>query len=524
MPRKNPIVFALLTPLVIASAAAQAPLMTLGGDYRVVGIASANPLVIGSAPELRAITSGTMTFTPSGDYSWSFTTRTISLGVSPSVSTSTGTTGSYEVEVESLVTLEWGGLQADNEAHIRPDGEVFISGPHSSNAGFPSGGQASASFIGIRTSSGQSNSTMTGDYHLARFVLDYSSNELTITREISTANLLANGTWNESGESYTVSSSPFTSSTYSNQPHTFAVQPDGTLDVDGEIGCGVVSSDGEIATWVVSPSVSTNLRSEWVVALRAGTSRAASLLDGEWGQIGHGLAIDPGPQVDYYYTNYGEVFADAITSSSVAISTVEFDRGTSFGGNLSMTQGSYSLSQAPTPAGRFGIAINSYGAPPSWKGAVSDAGNYSFAFIVEPDQIMYLVALRKVAWAVQYGVGTPGTGGQVPSLDGNSFPFLGNANFGLRVDANPADNLAVLGLSLDSAAIPFAGGYIWIDPTPPSSTLTLFLVGGTANWSWPLPANNSFAGIAIHAQAVALSTAGVGGFALSNGLRFELGH
>ncbi|GAB4140396.1 MAG: hypothetical protein Fur0037_06920 [Planctomycetota bacterium] len=499
--------FALLCCTLAVPLGAQG-VLALSGTYRVVGITSDAPCSPNTSPSARAITNGTITFSASGTFSWSFVERTVCQGAPPSVSTDSGTTGCYATSVHGVVDADWGIAGRDIDGfQMRSDGEVLIAAAHATNA-------PARSFIAIKTSSGQTNATLAGSYHMERLAHDYGPNGLTVTVDLGVGTFSANGTFSEGGDRYSIPAN--TTARYSGNG-AFAVQPDGTLDVGGATSNGIVSSTGEIASWILS----TGQRTEWVIALRQGTSRSESLLTGRFRLAAHQIHADPAPIVDGYTTQWGEVEATRLGPGTVAVAGSMVFRD--MGGSIWTipAQVSIALEQDPAlPAGRFQILFS--GNDPPLRGAVSESGRYLVIHEGVGLYATFLMGVRKPEWCLPYGPGTAGTNGLVPRLDGDSFPNVGNSSFRLDLSSALASAGAVLSLSLRPGMTPLAGGHLWIDPTRATSLFVLTDPSGHASQPLPIPAAAALAGTRLFGQCLVFDPGGTAGLALSNALRIQV--
>lgn len=489
--------------------------MPLTGTYRVIGIAN-DFTCSGPAPAVTAITSGSMTFAANDTFAWSFNERTICVGGAPTISTSAGTTGTYEVGTECLVELDWlSSGRAENEAHMRPDGDVLIGSSTSNWTGAPL-----STFVAIRAGASLGNSTLAGIHHIVRIVQDHQATSLVGHLEFGSITFLGNGTWSETGIR---SSLPALTTAPYARNGIYQVQPDGKLDFDGVVANGAVAASGEIASWIEAAGTTT----AWAVAVRQGSQRSAAELIGTWGFAGHAIESDT-PPFDDCQTEMGELVASALTPASAAFTAVSMERDR-WQASWGVTHGAVDMVLDPAvPPGRYDLHVGTEWLPDA--GAVSANGNYLIHAIRDIDLVLqegYLlmhVGLRKAPWPLSYGAGTPGTGGLRPFVDGTGgFPLVGNGAFGLLVgDALPAA-AGLVALSFGTGATPFAGGMLWVDLSSTTAILLPIGPGGTAILSFALPATSALAGVAFFAQALILDGGAGGGVAMSNGLRVTIG-
>ena len=125
-----------------------------------------------------------------------------------------------------------------------------------------------------------------------------------------------------------------------------------------------------------------------------------------------------------------------------------------------------------------------------------------------------------------YGVGTTGTGGNVPSLSTlGGPPSLGNADFQVAVTNGVGGSTAIALVSLAQAAIQLDAGTLLVDP------VLLFLVDpfalsgasgapgqGIGFLPLPIPDAPGLVGLELFFQAAVVDLAASGGFALTQGV------
>ncbi|MCK5942006.1 MAG: right-handed parallel beta-helix repeat-containing protein, partial [Planctomycetes bacterium] len=120
------------------------------------------------------------------------------------------------------------------------------------------------------------------------------------------------------------------------------------------------------------------------------------------------------------------------------------------------------------------------------------------------------------------GVGCPGTGGNVTTLDLWTWPFLGNPAFAIGFDDAPASAIVGLFGSLGLAPAPIAIGGGCDAFLDPGSLVALGAsvtnpVGETSVF-FPLPANATFAGFRIGYQGIVLDAGVPLGFSVTNAI------
>ena len=131
---------------------------------------------------------------------------------------------------------------------------------------------------------------------------------------------------------------------------------------------------------------------------------------------------------------------------------------------------------------------------------------------------------------VAYGLGSAGSGGQVPNLSSlGGAPALGNADFQLALTNGLGGASAVVLGSLAPAQLELGFGSVLIDPELVflSSALALSGAAGVAGQgigflATPIPDAPALLGLELWFQAAVLDPAAVGGLALSQGVRAAL--
>jgi hypothetical protein len=125
-----------------------------------------------------------------------------------------------------------------------------------------------------------------------------------------------------------------------------------------------------------------------------------------------------------------------------------------------------------------------------------------------------------VAWP---GVVAYGTACSVdaPRLIGSTLPRISTPQFGIEVVGAPANQFVGLLAAFASASIPVGGCTLLVQPGQ-AAVLLSTNAGGFAAQALPLPNALSLLGVALFAQAVALSN-NAPGFTLSEGLRLTIG-
>ncbi len=109
--------------------------------------------------------------------------------------------------------------------------------------------------------------------------------------------------------------------------------------------------------------------------------------------------------------------------------------------------------------------------------------------------------------ATSYGATTPGCSG-APTLQANSEPFVGNAQFGFAMENAQPNLVGALALSLGQAQLPALGVQVLVDPvTAALHTTTADGFGGGVH-RFPLANTPALSGFQLYAQAIWLDACG----------------
>ncbi len=123
--------------------------------------------------------------------------------------------------------------------------------------------------------------------------------------------------------------------------------------------------------------------------------------------------------------------------------------------------------------------------------------------------------------ATSYGAATPGCGGD-PTLEANSEPFVGNAQFGFVMRGAQPNLVGALALSLGQAQLQALGVQVLVDPlTAAPQTVTSDAYGDGVH-RFPLPSAPALNGFQLYAQAFWLDACGSELLAATAGLEVTL--
>jgi subtilisin family serine protease len=146
---------------------------------------------------------------------------------------------------------------------------------------------------------------------------------------------------------------------------------------------------------------------------------------------------------------------------------------------------------------------------------------YGYGKVNAHDAVVEALARSGISF---YGTGLAGTGGLLPVIGtAGGVPAIGNAGFAVTLtSALPATTIGFL-FGLNRASIPFKGGTLLVDLTPPGLVLA-----ATSNGSGgfvlpaPIPNNAGLIGFTVDCQWMAVDGAAVAGFSMTRGLEIEI--
>ncbi len=507
--RTLPLLFLLST-----SVAAQG-VLPLAETYHFAGLeldfddacgCSAVPTIVASG--------GSLTLALDGSAGFSVTDEAICPGGSVQASSDTGS-GTYAVRGDGVIAFDWNAASPGvdlTSAFLRANGSAFLVGRNSEEE------SDAAIALAIALSSGQSNATLTGRYHLLRMVNRNGVAGFSTSAWIGTATFDGVGAYTEAGTQHDLSLGGAPASSAATGSGSYAVAADGVVTAGA--ARGVVSADGELFFW----SSRAGPDYEFTVGLRQAGGRTTGQLNGTWGiaQLDAAIAATRTPAEmetawgSYRFGNTGggtaSLFGDVLDVGSLPQI-----------GGCPFTSGSQYQFQSSVAINGVGQLSASPGATPF--GAVSADGSVLFTLTVPGDAIGIALGLSRCSWPGTIGAGTAGTGAAIPSLfTVGGFPFLGNAAFGYVAAGGRGGGAAALVLSTAalSSGLPLLGGTLWIDPTRLVASFPQLLSGppgvggiGAAGWSLPLPVARNGTALTLASQVIVLDPAAPGGVAMS---------
>jgi choice-of-anchor B domain-containing protein len=129
-----------------------------------------------------------------------------------------------------------------------------------------------------------------------------------------------------------------------------------------------------------------------------------------------------------------------------------------------------------------------------------------------------LLVLRPTAVPTPYGTATPGSGGAAPKLHSFGAAFLGNARFGLEVEAAPPLAGALFLVGTAALNLGYQGLTLLVDTTIGAVAATATDADGRASTPVPVPNDPNLLGQTIHAQCFVQDAGGPLGFTATAGL------
>ncbi|MCA8944074.1 MAG: hypothetical protein KDB80_16030 [Planctomycetes bacterium] len=489
---------------------AQTPSLELDGGYHVgqIGIEIPNPSSLPGAVENVMSMRGTLLVHP--DLTWSSTQTEHRVDELLQVTHQvTGDAGTYALMSDSALLLDANPSMPGTDITwlgVKPDATVLLG----VNTVI---GPVSWIRICIQSSSGRQYSDLSGSYHVAsvRYAYGDPNGIVTITQSgIGTFDGV--GSVSFTGSEQEVDSLGSITNRAASFSGAYTITTNGGLNVGGTLEGGF-SANGDLFFVVGNDPASMTV--ELTVGVRVGPAYDFADFPGKWGTFDHALEI-------------GHLSNPTATTTLGLVELVDTSATTgSFTGTLGVAESS--------PAGTNSSML-------SWNGTATLGAmgqvtyqpttglpvTYSFA----PDGDFYIgirqltvanlsLGMRVCAGSNDYGSGTVGTGGEIPVQVHTGFPYLGNADFGIKVvNGLPGASAGML-ITLGAwPGIPFLGGTIWVDPgrliAVPSRTLS---PSGDATWDLPLPTNPIWLSHDLYTQVLVIDPGAPGGLAMTSGLQ-----
>ena len=374
--------------------------------------------------------------------------------------------------------------------------------------------------IGVRSSTGRSNSDATGQYAVVRKFIAFEQSGLVSGVSSGTMAMNGAGGWALVGSEESVSATGGVSILPVSDSGTYTVAANGVFSISGS-EIGAISPNGDVFFMVEFAPGSTQVA--LTVGVRIGSSYNLGMLAGGWGIAGHELELGTQLFQPAVHTEVGTVAVNTSPATFMA-TTVEAESNP-----LQATvQQSTSMGTVSINAG--GVAgFTESGGPGTLNVAVSPTGEAFVGTEFIGASNLWL-GVRICGGSAAYGTATVGTGGVAPAAGMREFPTLGNSTFALRVvDGVGGGAVAMVVAAAPSAGIPLLGGVIWFDPTQISLALTLGLSGtpgvagaGDAQLPLPVPNLSALAGLSLYLQGLILDTGAPAGLAMTDGFRMRI--
>ncbi|MFH0946427.1 MAG: S8 family serine peptidase [Planctomycetota bacterium] len=135
-----------------------------------------------------------------------------------------------------------------------------------------------------------------------------------------------------------------------------------------------------------------------------------------------------------------------------------------------------------------------------------------------------VVAAQGTPGVTYSGAGHPGTGGVIPEIGtSGGTPSVGNAGFAITLSNTlPSTTIGLL-FGLNPASIPFKGGTMLVDLTPPGF---LFIATSDGSGGYvlptPVPASAPLVGFKVYGQWLAADAAASRGYSMTEGVELEI--
>jgi hypothetical protein len=509
-----------LVPCLLALAIANSPLLGQGGisvltpdaDYFTgrVGVKIPDSSSPPGTPSGVFALSGTARLNSNRSFT-SASTGTAFLSNQQTMNLSDSGAGTYQVTDESVILIDNNPTQPGTDVEryrVNKDGTVaFATRTAVSDESFMS--------IAVQKSSGRSNASLAGSYHLVAVHFQFAP-ALETSTDVASFTFDGAGSFTGSGQKHHVLNNGTSSTTPASFAGSYSIAPDGALQVGSGGGpAGAISPDGSF--FFLTEEDTGNSRVAMMVGIKIGAAYTMDQIAGRWAVIDHELALGTSP------TN-PECFTDDVS--------VEFTRSTastgSYQGNetwvsndpLGGSTGIDAFSGTVTvgTGGEFFLQ-DSLSPPPPMVFIVSEDGEYVLAGPLEDGLSALIVGTLVSDESSSFGTATPGTGGLAPELGMSGFPWIGNSSFALRVASARAGAPCLYILATQpSTGFPFLGGSLWLDPLYFITTFgTATSAQGEANMPLPIPPAPYLAGSMFHGQAFILDAGAPQGIAMTQG-------
>lgn len=512
-------VFCTAAALATAIAAAQTPtpsVLAPAGTYHFGEIGTSVPTPLNPGPGSISGSRGTLTLRPDLTMSVAMTYHEV-FSTGAIVSGTATDTGAYRVTPDARMVLDFDPANPGSdeiEGFLDPAAESFVFTRVQAD-------HESFLIVALASSTGQSNASLSGAYHLVDTFWDLSGGNLSTGSVRGTIVFDGAGTATVSGNEQTITGLGTVSNRTVTGSVPYAVAPDGSVTFATQRGA--ISPSGDMLFLLTIDPGTT----EVILTLAVRTGPALSLLEleGTWGVAVHEIELRaPAASNPLIFTDF---IALEIDATSPTTGTYSFDERCVENDPTGVTAGTNTgagvINLLPGGIGQLVDPVEGVIAELLFQ----DAGQ---AFITTAQQGLndVIVGVKTCGKSAAYGTQTVGTGGVAPELGLRGFPVAGDPNFALRIVGGRGAASAVLPIALGPGpGFPFLGGTIWFDPglVLASAPLTLGGAAGAAGAGeavLPLfvSTTSTIIDVPIHSQALVLDPAAPGGISMSGGLRF----
>jgi hypothetical protein len=469
---------------------------------------------------------GSLTAQSNGSFNLSSTTTEICTAGS-SAGTSSNSNAAYTVGSDGTVFFDFDPSNPGTQTarlFVRPDGSVMLHTPDNLT-------DEGTLALAVRLSSGQSNASLHGTYHVVKVQFSNGAAGISSLTELGTLTFDGAGSCSGAVTRHTVTATGATSSAALSIAGNYVVAPDGQMQFlpSPASAPGAVSADGEIffAADVSGPAF-------WlVVGVRMGTNHTAADQQGPWGLSNLNVVQGTGSALPDFSTDCSSLAIDSTGAFTGTDHWVDNMNGSPPVRTSAQVAASGS-SQLLGADGRVSLQLLPAGRTvPPVDGAISSDGSFLLGHTTAAAVSSLVIGLRRPTWPANYGTATPGTGQIAPQLGtAGGFPYPGNGALALVVDHAVGGSFAMFCFANRRVADPgvaLLGGTVWLDPARIFLWLGAMSSGsagapgvGAATLLLAPPPLPVLRGFRCFVQAAVFDAGGPQGFAFSPGLDLQL--
>ena len=489
--------FGLALPLAAQSVSVGIPLQ---GEFHTVGIGASDECGP-SALSIGAET-GSITFDGLGGFTWVSSQKSFCVG-QPDNNRTFFDVGTYTLDPSGKLTLDYDPANPGSDTYelfMTPDLELAIRAPQQSTIDGPSTG------LMCRKQTAASQGDLEGDYGFVQIANSYAGAVFNCESAYGSLDIDAAGVASFNLQVHYVDPFAFQNLPVSGTLGPVQVQADGSLTIGGTT-VGAISEGGEVGYYLSIDEGDQEVSLSLFV--RKAESVVLADLDGTWSTSSYAAV----PRDDEALSIQGPLTLDG-TTGAFQHNLTDLSVTPTVQGQVINTVTQTLFGNVTVAAdGSFGLVYPNLATFDGWVSADStvaifaDIGTSSLS----NDLAEAGIALRHCASSVPFGVGSAGTGGVVPTLSTTGLAKTGNASYSLDVDAGVGGGLAFFAYSgtalLDG--FPLFGGTVYLDPSQYVLLGALPLGGaagasgaGSASFGIPIPANPTFVGAGLYAQAL----------------------